>query len=179
MNEKKSETMLELSSNSDVSSTMKKTEIEESSSFKISNMIVEDTSRFLDTSENYLTHEKIVQSSSSPISTTQNISNEGHQRKSSGTIDAEMSSPIKKCNPTYNISNADTTTVQGKQTDCLTRFLFFRTIPIFFTIELISNNLLGKIIHTICYVLNLFKSYVRKGINYTSHIMRFTILVFV
>ena len=160
MNEKKSETMLELSSNSDVSSTMKKTEIEESSSFKISNMIVEDTSRFLDTSENYLTHEKIVQSSSSPISTTQNISNEGHQRKSSGTIDAEMSSPIKKCNPTYNISNADTTTVQGKQTDCLTRFLFFRTSE-----ELISNNLLGKIIHTICYVLSHFKSCVRKGIN--------------
>ena len=125
MNEKKSETMLELSSNSDVSSTMKKTEIEESSSFKISNMIVEDTSRFLDTSENYLTHEKIVQSSSSPISTTQNISNEGHQRKSSGTIDAAMSSPIKKCNPTYNISNADTTTVQGKQTDYLTRFFIF------------------------------------------------------
>ena len=131
MNEKKSETMLELSSNSDVSSTMKKTEIEESSSFKISNMIVEDTSRFLDTSENYLTHEKIVQSSSSPISTTQNISNEGHQRKSSGTIDAEMSSPIKKCNPTYNISNADTTTVQGKQTDYLTRFLFFRTSQVY------------------------------------------------
>ena len=116
MNESKSETMLELSSNSDVSSTMKKTEIEESSSFKISNMIVEDTSRFLDTSKNYISHEKIVQSSSSPISTTQNISNEDHQHKSSGTIDAEMSSPIKKCNPTYNISNADTTTVQGKQT---------------------------------------------------------------
>ena len=178
MNEKKSETMLELSSNSDVSSTMKKTEIEESSSFKISNMIVEDTSRFLDTSKNYLTHEKIVQSSSSPISTTQNNSNKGHQRKSSGTIDAEMSSPIKKCNPTYNISNADTTTVQGKQTDYLTRYLFFR-MPIFFTIKLISNNLLGKIIYTICYVLSLFKLCVRTGINYTSHIMRFTILAFV
>ena len=101
-----------LSSNFTVSSTMKRSEIdlEDSPNFTIGNMIDDKNSYKNKQSNN--DSEKRVQSSSSPISTTQLISTEIKTREPI-TGDAESISSMKRNGNTYNISNADTTTVQG------------------------------------------------------------------
>ena len=107
-----SETLPEISSNSTVSSTIKRVEIEETSNFNIGN-IMDDTNKFSNKTSTERS-EKLVQSSCSPISTTQIISNESHQTESFSVDDATCSSTMRKSNNNaYNISNADTTTVQG------------------------------------------------------------------
>ena len=109
MNKGHSEAVIEIPSNSIVSSTMKRVENDDSQNFNISNMI-DDTRRF--TSQD-LRHgsEKLVQSSCSPISTTQIIPAENHHESSA--VDAASSSSMNNNNSSYNISNPDTTTVQG------------------------------------------------------------------
>ena len=101
-----------LSSNFTVSSTMKRSEIDldDSPNFTIGNMIDDKNSYKNQQSNN--DSEKRVQSSSSPISTTQLISTEIKTREPI-TGDAESISSMKRNGNTYNISNADTTTVQG------------------------------------------------------------------
>ena len=101
-----------LSSNFTVSSTMKRSEIDldDSPNFTIGNMIDDKNSYKNKQSNN--DSEKRVQSSSSPISTTQLISTEIKTREPI-TGDAESISSMKRNGNTYNISNADTTTVQG------------------------------------------------------------------
>jgi hypothetical protein len=108
MNESNSETQPEVSSNSTVSSTMKKNEAEDTSNFNIGSIMDETNKHSSHVSE------KLVQSSCSPISTTQIISAENHQNETSLAVDASPSSSTKRSNSNaYNISNADTTTVQG------------------------------------------------------------------
>ena len=101
-----------LSSNFTVSSTMKRSKIDldDSPNFTIGNMIDDKNSYKNQQSNN--DSEKRVQSSSSPISTTQLISTEIKTREPI-TGDAESISSMKRNGNTYNISNADTTTVQG------------------------------------------------------------------
>ena len=110
MNESHSETQPEVSSNSTVSSTMKKNDnTEDTSNFNIGTIMDERNKH------SSLVSEKLVQSSCSPISTTQIIAAESHQNETSFAEDASPSSSMKMSNNNaYNISNADTTTtVQG------------------------------------------------------------------
>ena len=110
MNESHSETQPEVSSNSTVSSTMKKNDnTEDTSNFNIGTIMDERNKH------SSLVSEKLVQSSCSPISTTQIIAAESHQNETSFAVDASPSSSMKMSNNNaYNISNADTTTtVQG------------------------------------------------------------------
>ena len=108
MNESRSETLPEVSSNSMGSSTMKKNETEDTSNFNIVT-IMEDRNKHSGHAD-----EKLVQSSCSPISTTQIISAENHENEKTFAVDNSSSSLMKRSNSSaYNISNADTTTVQG------------------------------------------------------------------
>ena len=111
MSENKTEIALpEVSCHGDVSSTMKRAELEETSNFKIGNMIKNSTNKFSTNSSNDGS-EIQVQSSCSPISTTQ-ISVDDNSPKQSLGLDAKIE---MEQNHTHNISNADTTTLQGKQ----------------------------------------------------------------
>ena len=101
MNKSQSEPLIETSSNSTVSSTMKRVGNEDSPNFNIDNMI--NT-----TQASTHSSEKLVPSSSSPISTTQILPAE--KNNETLTIDAASSSST---NNKSNISNPDTTTVQG------------------------------------------------------------------
>ena len=110
MSENKSEIALpEVSCHGDVSSTIKRAELEENSNFKIGNMIKNSTNKFSSNTSDDRS-EIQVQSSCSPISTTQ-ISVDDNPPKQSLGLDAKIE---MEQNHTHNISNADTTTVQGK-----------------------------------------------------------------
>ena len=110
MSENKTEIALpEVSCHGDVSSTMKRADLEETSNFKIGNMIKNSTNKFSTNSSNDGS-EIQVQSSCSPISTTQ-ISVDDNSPKQSLGLDAKIE---MEQNHTHNISNADTTTLQGK-----------------------------------------------------------------
>ena len=107
MSETKFETLSEVSSQAAVSSTMKRTELEETSNFKIGNMISDPKDKFSMNRSNDGSETR-VQSSCSPISTTQNISNINSPKQLSNAA------ATAKHENKRNISNADTTTVQGK-----------------------------------------------------------------
>ena len=110
MSENKTEIALpEVTCHGDVSSTMKRAELEETSNFKIGSMIKNSTNKFSINSLNDRS-EIQVQSSCSPISTTQ-ISVDDTSPKQSIGLDAKVE---MEQDHTHDISNADTTTVQGK-----------------------------------------------------------------
>ena len=105
MSENKFETLSEVSSQAAVSSTMKRTELEETSNFKIGNMISDPKDKSFRSSDG---SEIRVQFSCSQISTTQIIPNNNSPKQSSNA--AATAEHDNK----HNISNADTTTVPGK-----------------------------------------------------------------
>ena len=98
----------EVSCQAAVSSTVKRTELDEISNFKIGNMTDNPKNNLIANASNDGS-EIQVQSSSSPISTTQIITSDDSP-KTSPALD--VGGKTEK-GSTHNISNADTTTVQG------------------------------------------------------------------
>ena len=98
----------EVSCQAAVSSTVKKTELDEINNFKIGNMVDDPKNNLIANASNGGS-EIQVQSSSSPISTTQIITSDDSP-KTSPALD--VGGKTEK-GGTHNISNADTTTVQG------------------------------------------------------------------
>ena len=112
MNKSESETLIEISSNSTVSSTIKKIESDDSYTFNASerNRLVNNKTP---TNLQLGSSKKMIQSQSCfAISTTQ-VTPAESQGKISSEIDAATSSSSVKNNNNHNISNPDTTTVQG------------------------------------------------------------------
>ena len=98
----------EVSCQAAVSSTVKRTELDEISNFKIGNMTDNPKNNLIANASNDGS-EIQVQSSSSPISTTQIITSDDSP-KTSPALD--VGGKTEK-DGTHKISNADTTTVQG------------------------------------------------------------------
>ena len=140
MSENKTEIALpEVTCHGDVSSTMKRAELEETSNFKIGSMIKNSTNKFSINSLNDRS-EIQVQSSCSPISTTQ-ISVDDNPPKQSLGLDAKIE---MEQNHTHNISNADTTTVQGKYASITNLILIYSTLLHLIKIIKFILNYLGN-----------------------------------